>query len=361
MMSDAPFLIVDSHLDLAFSALQLNRDLTQPAATVRTYDSHSTLHSFGSCTVTLPELHRGHVGIVFGTVMSRVDPNDRWTGTGMFCQAQCYAIGRGHLAYYEALARAGAINFIRTRQDLDHSVTSWSSPTAETPIGLVLAMESADPILNPDAVSQWHDWGLRMVGIAHYGKNTYSHGTSTEGGLLPPARPLLQALGKSGIAVDMTHLTDQAFWEVLDIHGGLVAASHHNCRSLVPGQRQLTDAMIKAIAERNGVIGTSLDAWMLDPHWRRETPACDQQTQATLESVANHMDHIAQLTGSIHHCGIGSDLDGGFGTEQAPSDLNTIADLQKLSTILSRRGYNQADMRAVLSQNWIDFLHRLLS
>ena len=360
-MSETPTLIVDSHLDLAFSALQIKRDLTQPAATVRVHDPDPVMRTFGSCTVTVPELRRGHVGIVFGTAMSRLDPNDRWTRTGMYCQAQCYGIGRGHLAYYQALAREGVIRFIRNTTDLDEVVASWEDPASDTPIGLVFAMESSDPILDPDQVPEWYELGLRMASISHYGTSTYSHGTGTEGGLLPTAKPLLDAFRAFGIVVDMTHLTDQAFWELLEVYDGPVAASHHNCRALVPGQRQLTDEMIRAMVERNGVIGAALDAWMLDPDWKREVPPYEQQTRVTLESVADQVDHIAQLVGNARHSGIGSDLDGGFGTEQAPRDLNTIADLQKLRRILEGRGYSETDIRGVLSGNWIRFLRETWS
>lgn len=122
--------------------------------------------------------------------------------------------------------------------------------------------------------------------------------------------------------------------EALEAFDGRVAASHHNCRALVPGQRQLSDEMIKAIVERGGVIGGALDAWMLDPQWQREVPACDQLPHVTLETVADQLDHIAQLAGSTRHCGIGSDLDGAYGQEQAPQGVDTIADLQQLAGIL---------------------------
>jgi membrane dipeptidase len=358
-MSDDRPLILDSHLDLSFSALQINRDLTQPAATVRVHDAINTIESFGTCTVTLPELRKGKVGLVCGTVMSRLDKNDKWTRTGMYNQAQCYGVGRGHLAYYQALEYAGYIRFVKTIADLDNTIAAWQDPAPDTPLGLILAMESADPILDPDQVEQWYDLGLRMVSISHYGTSTYSHGTGTEGGLLPAAKPLLEALGEAGIIVDVTHLTDQAHWELLDIYDGPIAASHHNCRTLTPGQRQLTDEMIRSIAERDGVIGTAFDAWMLDPNWQRQLPAYEQQTQATLATVADHIDYICQLLGTSRHCGIGTDLDGGFGTEQAPRDLNTIADLQKLVAIFKERGYDDASIHGICANNWINLFRRV--
>ena len=355
-MSDHPYLIIDSHLDLGFCAIQINRDITQPAATVRVHDAESTMRGFGSCTTTFHELHKGHVGIVFGTVMSRIDPNDEWTRTGMWDQTQCHGIGMGHYAVYKAMERIGVVRQIHTSKDLDDMVTAWQNPKADTPIGLVLAMESADPILDPEQVPYWYDLGLRLVSISHYGVSSYCHGTGTEGGLLDRGRPLLDALKEAGIIVDLTHTTDQAFWEILDYYDGPVAASHHNCRALVPGQRQLTDDMIKAIVERGGVIGTALDAWMLDPDWQREKPAWAQTTKATLESVADQIDHIAQLVGNANHSGIGSDLDGGFGQEQSPRDLNTIADLQQLPEIFKRRGYSETDIQNITSGNWVRLL-----
>ena len=357
-MPDNPMLIVDSHLDLAFSAIQVNRDLTQPAAAVRIHDPESVMRSFGSCTVTFPELRKGRVGIVFGTVMSRLDPNDHWTRTGMYCQTQCHGVGRGHLAYYQALEREGVIRFIRNTADLEEVAAAWEDPAPDTPIGLVLAMESADPILDPDQVPEWYDLGLRMVSISHYGTSAYSHGTGTEGGVLPTAKPLLNALGEAGIVVDLTHTTDQAFYEILDLYDGPVVASHHNCRALVPGQRQLTDDMVNAIVQRGGVIGAAFDVWMLDPGWRREVPCYEQTTKATLETVADHIDHVCQLAGNARHAGIGTDLDGGFGQEQSPRDLNTIADLQNLRDIFDRRGYSEEDARDIFSRNWIRFLKK---
>ena len=244
---------------------------------------------------------------------------------------------------------------------LDQIVAAWQQPSADTPLGLILAMESADPILGPDQVPEWYELGLRMVSISHYGTSTYSYGTGTQGGLLPPAKPLLDAFAQVGIIVDMTHLTDEAHWELLDIYDGPICASHHNCRALTPGQRQLTDEMIRSIAARGGVIGTALDAWMLDPNWQKKVPPYAQQTQATMETVADHIDYIAQLLGTARHCGIGTDLDGGFGAEQAPRDLNTIADLQKLHPIFTRRGYSDEDILGIFSANWIGFLKEVWS
>ncbi len=129
-------------------------------------------------------------------------------------------------------------------------------------------------------------------------------------------------------------------------------ASHNNCRALVPGDRQFTDAQIQALLERDAVIGTALDSWMLAPGWTLQTA---RELHVTLENVADQIDHICQIAGTARHCAIGSDLDGGYGTEQSPEDLDTIVDLQKIPALLRKRGYREADIAAIMHGNWLRF------
>jgi membrane dipeptidase len=134
-----------------------------------------------------------------------------------------------------------------------------------------------------------------------------------------------------------------------------VLASHHNCRSLVPGDRQLSDDQIRALVRRDAVIGASFDNWMIRPGWT--IGVSDPQT-VSMEDIAAHTDHICQLAGDARHVGLGSDLDGGFGKEQSPRDLDTIADLHRFGEILSRRGYSDEDVAGVLYRNWVEFFRR---
>jgi membrane dipeptidase len=168
-------------------------------------------------------------------------------------------------------------------------------------------------------------------------------------------RKLLKEMRRLGMILDATHLTDLAFDEALDAFDGPVLASHHNCRSLVPRQRQLSDEQIHRLIERNAVIGAAFDAWMLDPAWvQGETEA----TVVNLETVVNHIDRVCQLAGNARHAAIGTDLDGGFGKPQCPADLDTIADLQRLPALLSKRGYSSADIEGIMYNNWLDLFRR---
>jgi membrane dipeptidase len=206
-------------------------------------------------------------------------------------------------------------------------------------------------------LQEWYDAGLRIIGPAHYGPSPYALGHDMVGGLLPLGPALLKEMERVGMILDVTHLSDQCFYEALDIYGGPVLASHHNCRALVNDVRQLTDDQIKRLIARGGVIGSALDTWMMVPGWIRgkTTP---ESAGVSLNHLVDHIDHICQLAGNATHCGIGTDLDGGFGREQCPTDLHTIADLSQIPDLLAKRGYSGSDIAGIMHGNWVAFLER---
>jgi membrane dipeptidase len=123
----------------------------------------------------------------------------------------------------------------------------------------------------------------------------------------------------------------------------------------VPHNRQFSDDHIKELVQRGAVIGAAFDAWMLFPDWiRGETTP--ERAGVTLQTVADHIDHVCQIAGNTRHCGIGSDLDGAFGREQCPSDVETIADLARLPALLAKRGYAEDDLRAIAHGNFVRLL-----
>jgi membrane dipeptidase len=196
---------------------------------------------------------------------------------------------------------------------------------------------------------------LRVVGLAHYGLSAYAHGTGVSGGLTSRGVDLLKAMDEVGMVLDVTHLADESFWQALEKFRGPVLASHNNCRALVPGERQFSDEQIRCLIERDSVIGVALDSWML---YAGYDPGRTPNTLVSLEAAVDHLDHICRLAGDSKHAAIGSDLDGGFGTEQSPGDLDTIADLQKIPAILRKRGYAEAEVEAVMHGNWLRFFQQ---
>jgi membrane dipeptidase len=178
-----------------------------------------------------------------------------------------------------------------------------------------------------------------------------------EGGLTPLGFELLKEMSRLKLILDVTHLTDQGFDQVMEIYQGPVWASHHNVRKIASPQRQLTDEQITRLIERGAVIGGMLDCWAMDSRFI-DTVSDPWQLNIRLENLVDHWDHICQLAGNSHHVAFGTDLDGNFGTEQSPWDLNSIADLQKYKDILSRRGYKQQDIDNIFHENWLRFLRK---
>jgi membrane dipeptidase len=352
-------LIVDAHLDLAWNALQWNRNIQQSVYTIRTAESNLSGAGRGQGTVALPEMRRGRVALCFATLLAR--------STGRAIQNldysspyQAYAAAQGQLAYYHALDAASEIRLITDREALDGHISAWQqweqqTDLAQPRLGLIISMESADPILLPEQLSEWKEAGVRIIGPAHYGPGRYAGGTSTELGLGFEGKQLLREMEKLGILLDLTHLSDEAFWEALDCFWGFILASHNNCRTLVPHQRQFDNKQIRAIISREGVIGVALDNWMIRPGWTRGAKDNDR---VTLAHVSDHIDYICQLAGNSQHAAIGSDLDGGFGREQSPSDLDTIEDVQHIAEILSKRRYSDDDIASIMHGNWIRLLRK---
>lgn len=342
--------IFDGHLDLAWNAIDHKRDLSRSAAEIREREKGNVDPEVGTCTVTLEELRRGGVGICVATLLARLHR----PGNPMFGYATpeaCFAVARGQLAYYEALERGGSTRILKTRGELRSHAEQWERDSANCPIGLILSMEGADPVLDPGHIRYWHESGLRVVGLTHYGLNRYGGGTAVEDGLAPEARPLLEEIERLGMPLDLTHLSDRAFWEAVEIFGGRVLASHQNARALVPHQRQFSDDQIRLVVERGGVVGAAFDVWMLQKDYVRGQGG----RAASLEAVADHIEHVCRLAGDRRHAALGTDLDGGFGLEQSPRGLETIADLPKMGHILARRGFDYEDVAAVMHGNWLRF------
>ena len=360
-------LMFDSHLDLAWNAISFDRDQTWEIARIREREVAIPQRWRGKNTVSLPELKKACAGVVLATILTRsrqvgppVKAQDR-TDLDVATQDISYGVGQGQLAYYRLLEKKGWIRIIKTRDDLAEVWAAWSTwfkttggaiPASAPAIGIIISMEGCDPIVEPAQAEHWFSQGLRTASLAHYGQSAYAFGTGVNGPLTDAGRKLVAELARLGMILDVTHTAERSFFEALDLFNGPIFASHNNVRALVPGDRQFSDEQVKRILARGGVIGAVLDAWMLCPNYKQGvTPAAD----ITMENLADHIDYICQMAGDVKHCAIGTDLDGGFGTEQTPCDLDTIADMQKLGPILSKRGYSDADVEAIFNGNWLRF------
>ncbi|MCA9269063.1 MAG: membrane dipeptidase [Planctomycetales bacterium] len=353
-------LIFDGHLDLAMNAVQWNRDISRPLDEVRRREAKLTdKYDRGHGTVTLPEMRAGRVGLCVATQIGHSVAEDNPV-PGYNSPEIAWAQTQAQLAWYRAMEERGEMVQIVDRAGLDRHADLWLSGAAgdDAPIGYILSLEGADSIITLGHLERAYGYGLRALGPAHYSVGRYAPGTGVEGQLTPIGRELVQEMARLGVILDITHLTDDSFWEALALYDGpAVWASHNNCRALVPHQRQLSDDMLRALFERDAVIGAAFDAWMMTPGWIR-FQTMPQDTGVKIATIVDHIDHICQLAGNARHVGIGSDLDGGYGTEQTAIDLNSIADLQRLTGLLGDRGYSADDIAGIMHGNWLRVLRR---
>jgi membrane dipeptidase len=353
-------LIIDAHLDLAWNALQWNRNLEQSVYTLRTQEVASSGKGRAMNTVAFPEMRRGRIAVSFATLLAR-STGQTHAHIDYGSPAQAYAIAQGQLAYYRALEHTRAARILTNANELKAHIAQWEAwegsgadPNHCPPLGFVISMEGADPIQESTQLEAWQRVGLRLLGLTHYGMGRYAGGTATEYGLTDLGRALLPEMQRLGIVLDVTHCSDQAFWQALDLYEGIVLASHQNCRALVPHQRQFSDEQLKAVIARDGVIGAAFDVWMLTTTWNAEN---HDNSGVSLVAVVDHIDYVCQLAGNARHAALGTDLDGGFGREQSPHDLDTIADLQRIPDLLAKRGYSADDIGAIMHGNWLRLLY----
>jgi membrane dipeptidase len=353
-------LIFDAHLDLSMNAMEWNRDLTQPLLQIRQREAHLTdKPDRGKGVISFAEMRKGKIGICVATQIARyVRPDSPLAG--WHSQAQAWAQTQGQWAWYKAMEAQGEMTPVRNWAELQAHLLLWESAenTENLPIGYVLSLEGADSLIDISYLEKAHQQGLRAVGLAHYGRGVYAYGTDSEGGIGQKGRELLKEMEQLNMILDATHLCDTSFREAMDCFQGAVWASHHLCRSITPHNRQFSDEQFKELIERQAIIGMAFDAWMMIPNWTRgkSTP---ENTGLTLAHIVPHIDHLCQIAGNSLHVGIGSDLDGAFGKEQCPQDLETIADLQKLENILLTKGYTPQDVENIFYKNWIRFLKRV--
>lgn len=348
---------VDAHLDLSMNAMEWNRDLRLPVNEIRAKELLLTdKPDRAKGTVSFPALREANIGLVVATQIARYAQ----AGSGFpgwNSPQQAWAQTQAQLAWYKSMEEEGEIVQITNLQQLELQLAIWNdgSPSSGKPIGYILSLEGADSLISIEHLKRAHAYGLRALGPAHYGPGRYANGTDSTGKMDKQGIDLLSAMEKLNIILDATHLCDDAFWQAMDHFNGPVWASHNNCRSIVNHNRQFSDEQIKCLIERGAVIGAAMDAWMIVPGWKRRE-SDPKLMNCSLDKLIDHIDHICELAGNSVHIGIGSDLDGAFGIEQSPFDIDTIADLKRFPELLSKRGFSDDDIKNFMHNNWLNFL-----
>lgn len=345
--------LVDSHLDLAENVTLFGRDLTRSAAEIRKLE----MRTGRQATVSLPDLKRGGIAVAFATVTpgflaADVGEDFEPRSAIYHTQEQAEAQALTQIALYEQWEKQGFIRLIKSVNDLAHHLQLWKQDRIP---GIIMLMEGADPIAHIHDLSRWWQRGLRMIGLT-FGDTKYGTGVAggnavfKKGGLKPEGVALLERMAEIGFIWDISHLAEEGIWQGLDLKIPRVCASHANVQAITPTDRHLSDDIIRAVARQDGVIGLVLYNGFLEPRWKT-----DKMISVTLEEhLSPHAAHIARLVG-WNHIGIGSDLDGGFGFEESPLEIDTVADIYKAGSAVP------PEVReAVLSTNWLNFLRASL-
>lgn len=340
-------LIIDGHEDIAFNSLCLRRDFLLAAHDKR---QNAADDKNGTPTVGLPDLIKGNVRIVFATIwvppcLPGVDEKPCYSTA-----KEAYDLAKQQLDYYETLATQNHVTLIRTQRDLKSVMQN------QPRVGFVLLMEGADPVLAPENASDWYLDGLRILAPS-WRATRYAGGTHMPGPLTQAGRELMRELERTKLILDVSHMTDEGFFEALDRFHGTLIASHSNCRALVPTERQLSDEMIRALISRDGVVGTVFNNPFLLKDWEEKGRV---KSDVTLKRVVQHIQHVCAIAGDTKHVAIGSDLDGGFGVERTPAEVDTVSDLWKLGHTLSSEGFSGEDVQRILHGNWLRVLERAL-
>lgn len=351
-------LIVDAHNDLAWNMFAFGRDYTRSAADTRRLEADTkTASENGEALIGWPDYQRGRVAVVFSTLYASPMRLRLFESETQVYRTfdEAYKIYLDQLLRYHQLTDTHPDKFrlLGSSSDLKLLLDEWQTPSESGhAVGLVPLMEGAEGIRTPSELGEWFERGLRLIGLAWAGTR-YCGGTREPGPLTDDGRALLSAMADFNFFLDLSHMDEPAALEALDFYGGPVVATHGNCRALLPDyptNRQFTDQVLRGVIERNGVIGVVPFNVFLKSGWKRGT---NQRNEVHLTDVIAHIDHICQMAGNSRHVGIGSDFDGGFGVQSVPPEIDTIADLQKIGTLLQERGYSETDVENILSKNWI--------
>jgi len=357
-------LIVDAHADIAYNMLKYGRDYTRSAAETRRLElgSQTVLHNEDTA-LGWPDYQRGQVAVIFSTIYATPA---RWSKSENKSQVyktydEAHALYREQLMTYHRMTDSAPDKFrlVRSSRDLNLILDHWQNPNSDSehPVGMVVLMEGAECIRSLSELDEWYELGVRLIGPAWVGTR-YCGGWNEPGPLTSDGRKLLAAMAEHKFTLDLSHMDEQSAVEALDIYRGPIVGTHGNCLSLMPNSnsnRHFSDRIIEGIIERDGVVGVVPYNGYLKVGW---TVGKNDRTEVPLRYVADHIDYICQIAGDALHAGIGSDFDGGFGLQSIPPEIDTIADLQNLVSLLEARGYSESDIANIFSGNWLARLQR---
>lgn len=357
----------DAHLDLA--ALAVNGRKMDLSLSEMTDESAGVWPPAG---VTLPSLAAGRVKFALATIFTELDGEDA-AGYPAGDVEAAYRRGRAQLEVYETWRDEGKIaidvgRLGRVEPGVGEirggmGVSEVTPPSLERRIAPALRdnrlhigilVENADPIRSPDELEWWRDRGVVAIGLTWGLSSRYATGNAVGAdnsvGLSDLGRAMVKAMDELGVVHDLSHLSQAATTELLDLTDARVIASHSNCRALLGGanQRHIADAAIVEVARRGGVIGLNLAR-----NFIRHT--LEGTERPSVDEALRHVERVCFLTGTRKAVGLGSDMDGGFTALDMCEGVECPSDLMRLVEGLADLGWNDEDIEGFMWRNWMEF------
>ncbi len=258
-------------------------------------------------------------------------------------------------------------------------------------IAAVLTLEGGHQIADDLSVLRMYQrLGIRSMTLTHFRNNNWADSSTDKprhDGLTAFGKEVVREMNRIGMMVDISHVSDKTFYDVLAVTSKPVIASHSSCRALADIPRNMTDDMLKALARNGGVVGINFGAGFLNPedakatmanitsmaaqepkltgkelddyaakeyaqqNWARPRPA-----SATIADVVKHIDHVVKVAG-VDHIGIGTDYDG---IPDVPKGLEDVSKMPALVAALLSRGYSEADVRKIMGENFLRVMKQVV-
>ena len=232
-------------------------------------------------------------------------------------------------------------------------------------LSFMIGFEGGEALMNDlRLLKVYHTIGLRRLTLTWNNRNLIADGVTWQksgGGLTEFGADVVRECNRLGVIVDISHMTDQGVWDTLEASEMPIIASHSNCRALCSHMRNLTDDMIKAIAEKDGVIGVNYVPFFLTDIDFKKFRSGDEAEKAkaesvTVETVVNHIDHMVEVIGDSKHIGLGSDFDG---VPMIAKGLEDASKLPNLTISLCERGYSDEEIKAILGENFLRVIKKI--
>ncbi|MCW5755901.1 MAG: membrane dipeptidase [Phycisphaeraceae bacterium] len=328
-----PTPLFDGHLDLAYLT-GIGRDMHAGLS--------QCLGTLLPASVTLPALRAGNVQGCLGTIFTEPGTHDSPSGLQLGGFGHTYPPGDA-----EAAHRAGLRQLKLYHAWRDAGVIDLLPNAGTAPLAVGILMEGADPISNASEVAWWASQGVVAIGLAWATGSRYAGGNTQTHGLTDEGKDMVRAIDEAGLFHDLSHLSDKATDQLLELTTGRVFASHSNARSLLGGQNQrhLRDETIAEIARRGGIVGINLYAPFLDPTFEKG------KKRPPLRKALDHVLHVANVAGK-DHVGLGTDMDGGFDANSLPEGIHKPADLHTVLDLLSEQGWSEREVIGFAYNNW---------